>query len=547
MSPSERAAEDVQRIKAKWAKFYYVPGPGTYEPKFQVTTALNFAGSTSFRSKTDREKTPPSSAQNRQTSDPGQYNVEMNQIAAKSKASFQVSSKAGKSSFGSNVPRETQLSATEVINKDGPTPSPDAYNIDRVPVNAKAAMATITDSENMPMSAFKSTTRKYAPTPQKDQPGPGTYNPNDAAITAQLPGANMKSNPMSRTGRDSTVGGADVDALAAGATSALVGPGAYENEHRSIGTEARKKFERMSRKASSTAAETRDGIGFNQRQPARDLPFEKPIKKHASNQPGPGSFNPEASKEVAAEAKQTFNTKMKAGTSGFASGTKLAKLEGANRKDGRNLEFESLGDPGAYNPNPTSGLAVDAKKTFQVTYKSGKGAFGSTPNSLTKRVLKLDILGADQKGEGTPGPDVYNIDKVPVNAKAAMATITDSENMPMSAFKSTTQKYAPTPQGDQPGPGQYNPNDDAITPALPGANMNANPMSRTGRDTLAMCDPMANQPTEVIVGPGTYFPTTTNDGELNSIDIRATVKAERGWGFAYMSDTIREMWTGFAR
>lgn len=78
--------------------------------------------------------------------------------------------------------------------------------------------------------------------------------------------------------------------------------------------------------------------------------------------------------------------------------------------------------------------------------------------------------------------------------------------------------------------------------ALPGANMKANPVSRVGRDSLAVAD-MSASPTEVIVGPGSYTPQTTNDGELDTIMLRSQLKADRGWGYAYVSDTIREMFT----
>ena len=542
LSPSERAHEDAQRMKARWAKHNILPGPGAYDPKFANSSATNLTGSTSFRSKTDRNKTPPSSALNADLSDPGAYNPECNQLAAAAKASFQNSSKVGKNGFGSKLPREMPMSVAGA-DKDGGTPGPDTYNFDKCPVSRKKAMGTIDEGETVPTSPFKSATRKHTIVPQQDQPGPGKYYPNDAVSTPTLPGANMKANPISRVGRDASAGGADLASLQMNATSAIVGPGAYNNaDHRSVRAEALKKFERMSRKAASDTPDARGSIGFDARLPARDLPFEKPIKKDSSQTPGPGAFNPGASDEVAAQAKKTCNSKMKAGTSGFASGTKLARIEGANPKDGRDLVFESLGDPGAYNPDENSGLSVQAKKSYQTSNKAGKGAFGSTPQSMTKRIMKLEVLGADIHGDGTPGPDTYNFDKCPVTIKKAMGAIDEGEQVPTSAFKSVTRKHTVVPQQDQPGPGAYRPSFEAAMAALPGANMKANPVSRVGRDSLAVAD-MSASPTEVIVGPGSYTPQTTNDGELDTIMLRSQLKADRGWGYAYVSDTIREMFT----
>ena len=166
---------------------------------------------------------------------------------------------------------------------------------------------------------------------------------------------------------------------------------------------------------------------------------------------------------------------------------------------------------------------------------------------MTKREMKQDLLGGK---EYTPSPDSYNLDKCVAGNKSAMATIEESENMPSSAFKSTSAKTMKTPQQNQPGPGAYEPVYDSVTPTPPGTSMNSNLVSKVGRDIYFGASDIGscyNAPTDGHVGPGVYTPEVTNDGEINTIEKRATKKASSGWSMSFVSDSLREMWTALVR
>ena len=115
-------------------------------------------------------------------------------------------------------------------------------------------------------------------------------------------------------------------------------------------------------------------------------------------------------------------------------------------------------DPGAYSPEMNQ-LATQAKHTFQTTAKTGHSMFGSK----VARTMKVELLGGD---EVTPGPDTYHPDKATASNKIAMAAMSDKEKMPSSSFKSAGRKLTKVPQQDQPGPGAYSPDPDAIYNAL---------------------------------------------------------------------------------
>ena len=99
--------------------------------------------------------------------------------------------------------------------------------------------------------------------------------------------------------------------------------------------------------------------------------------------------------------------------------------------------------------------------------------------------MQLDI------GEDTPGPDAYNADKATASSKIAMAAMDERERMPSSSFRSAGRKGTQVPQQDQPGPGAYSPNLEAVTEALPGANMRSNiiPKSSSMSHNLALGPP----------------------------------------------------------
>jgi hypothetical protein len=387
------------------------------------------------------------------------------------------------------------------------------------------------EREKMPSSAFRSAGRKGMVIPNQDEPGPGAYNPKYEYAGQSPPGGSMRSNIVSKTGREVSVGGADVDRNLQRATSSITGPGSYDSHTAySIGKDVSSRLKRMSRKA---ASDMPDGLGFDSRQPGHELPFEKVAAKKST--PAPGTYNPEPP-----GPKKTFNSKLKSGVNtGFGT---FEKRE-INPRDGRSLTASVTGDPGAYTPNTSLDLAQAAKASFHKANKSGNGAFGSAPGSMSKRSLKLDILGGD--GDPTPAPDTYKPESALAGSKTAMAAMEEREKMPSSAFRSAGRKGMVIPNQDEPGPGAYDPNPEVTQNAQPGGSMRSNIVSKTGREVSvggADVDMLVQRATSTMVGPTSYFPH-----EATTIKASSEKKARRGWGVHFMSDSVRDMFTALIR
>ena len=69
MSPSQRSAEDIQRLKARAAKRGLSPGPGAYSPQAPGSIAANY-GLYAFKSSVQRIV---NTQVNREQGDPGSY------------------------------------------------------------------------------------------------------------------------------------------------------------------------------------------------------------------------------------------------------------------------------------------------------------------------------------------------------------------------------------------------------------------------------------------------------------------------------------------
>ena len=122
--------------------------------------------------------------------------------------------------------------------------------------------------------------------------------------------------------------------------------------------------------------------------------------------------------------------------------------------------------------------------------------------------------------------------------------------MPTSSFKSAGRYELKDDRKNQPGPGAYQVNDAATINHLPGANPNNNPYPlRVDRFGYAVgdVDRQAMRATAEITGPGSYEPRVGPDGDSSSIAKRSSLKADRGWSAAYMSDSLRDMFTSFVR
>jgi len=93
-----------------------------------------------------------------------------------------------------------------------------------------------------------------------------------------------------------------------------------------------------------------------------------------------------------------------------------------------------------------------------------------------------------------------------------------------------------------PGPGAYDPNFESVEPTAPDL------VSKTGRDSNMVGQLKGREATGPSVGPGTYDPTITNDGERNSLAGRTEQKSMfgfNGWNATFVSDSIRSLFAGW--
>ena len=131
-----------------------------------------------------------------------------------------------------------------------------------------------------------------------------------------------------------------------------------------------------------------------------------------------------------------------------------------------------------------------------------------------------------------------------------MVHSSDQEKQPSAVFasKMDAHPFKLLPSADNPGPGAYDPKDATSTPYLPGANPESNMMSKMPRDARFTGDTIedyAGRMTGPDVGPGSYEPKTTMDGQLNTIEKRSEQKADLGWSASFISDHLRRIWYGW--
>lgn len=201
-APSQRATEDETRMRARMSKRGLNPGPGTYDPKLQGTTAEELAGSTAFKSKSDR-KADQTLAGN---GDPGAYNpFEGTTIAAASSRSFNKSQQLGASGFGSKTKR-----AELTVPND--SPGPGTYDA-KTPSSPEAKQG----------SAFASQSKRGAYLPRARTPGAGEYDPKHKNMERTTGGDSMFRNREGRFKKSMEL-----------EYSAHVGPGSYSADHHTV-------------------------------------------------------------------------------------------------------------------------------------------------------------------------------------------------------------------------------------------------------------------------------------------------------------------------
>ena len=136
-----------------------------------------------------------------------------------------------------------------------------------------------------------------------------------------------------------------------------------------------------------------------------------------------------------------------------------------------------MGDVNAYNPNHNREIAYDAKQTFQTQSKAGKAGFGGTE----KRTLLLSNMTTKPPSQGwtgpiedTPGPAAYESQVDEKGREHNMYTMSSGEKMKSASFASTMQRPGVVLRSAYvPGPGAYDAKDALTVNHLPGANPQA--------------------------------------------------------------------------
>jgi len=132
------------------------PGPGAYNASRQASDSANFAGTSAFKSKTER-KTDETL---KEVGDPGLYNpYENTSLGASMSRSFNKSQQSGSGNFGSRTKRAE-------LNVPNDAPGPGTYDA-REPARPEAKQS----------SAFASHTKRGAYLRKEVTPGAGEYDP----------------------------------------------------------------------------------------------------------------------------------------------------------------------------------------------------------------------------------------------------------------------------------------------------------------------------------------------------------------------------------
>ena len=504
-TPTERAERDAVRMKARVAKRWSSPGPGQYSPQKLGSNVLQLAGSTAFRSKSQRPKVDPFLQEN---GDPGSYALtDIASVMSQATSSFNRSNLTGHGYFGSLSERELRLHSGE-----NSTPGPPDYT----PLVPRPVGDTA-DSTDAAAGAFRSHSLQRKALMPTDTPGVGTYEPNMAAVEPPIRNAGA----AMVTGRDSRFPGQTL-AGDGRMTGTGVGPGTYQAEvYDSILQASTTAVDRASRAIVNKEA------GFGASAEAR--PSELSWERERQEAPGPGAYDPFTSRELAARARaaSSFNASSRAGMEAF--GPRSAR---ENRRDGRNLIAVDAGDPGSYDPRSIhTGDAYHvgqlADSTFHRPSAAGLAGFGSQ----SARVMRQDVMGTD-----VPGPSEYDPGLTRFGGHRKMG----HESTPSRAsatLRSTVPQRWQTQATDTPGVGTYEPNVAAVEPPI----RNAGAAMVTGRDSYFPGQTLAGdgRMTGTGVGPGTYDPARRNDGEHATIVASVADRAEQGWTWTFVSDHVR--------
>ena len=196
------------------------PGPGHYNNQVQSRDGVALAGSTAFKSKTERK--PDETL--KEVGDPGLYNpYENSSLSATNSKSFNKSQQSGTGNFGTRTKR-AELSVPN------DAPGPGTYDA-KEPAKPEAKQG----------SAFASQTKRGAYTRKEVTPGAGEYDPKVQGEAHVEGGDSMFKNKELRFKKSAEI-----------ESQAHVGPGSYSQEQMTIKSDFQKNIGHVSYAFAST-------------------------------------------------------------------------------------------------------------------------------------------------------------------------------------------------------------------------------------------------------------------------------------------------------
>ena len=264
-------------------------------------------------------------------------------------------------------------------------------------------------------------------------------------------------------------------------------------------------------------------------------------KKITNTKTAPGQYDPKVTEKgdgLAANAHTTesHNVSAKKGTAAFGVKVEARQSFEPGKVQPAGWAVPGTFDSGIYNPNVNREIAHDAKQSFQKSNQGGKGSFGN----VSKRDLRLEALqnttkplraGMLVQGDETPAGAAYNPLQNETGTEYSMAVMSSGEKMQSAAFKSTTTRpgmAAPNAKIN-PAPNAYD-----VKFETQDFGGNKGKMSKFGRGTKFTSDHLDGTgddcTTGALIGPGSYTPYRNKSGDYDTILIKADVEVITGVG-----------------
>jgi len=440
LSPSKRAEKDEMRIKARVAKRWGSPGPGQYNPQKLGSGILQLAGSSAFRSKSQRPKVDPFL---QESQDPGSYNL--TDVGSQASSSFNRLNAIGHGAFGSSTERTLKLDVRDS------TPGAADYS----PLVPRPMASTAADYDAAG-GAFRSESpqrpRKLLPSAS---PGVGAYDPNMTSVEPHIQsgGILMGTGHEARFPSDS-LGGSGRE------TGPGVGPGSYDDKSGTIAQTAAQIHARMSL--------CRPAFGGKWK--ARELPFERVGMMDYMSTPGPGAYE--------ARSPSQLSNGGDGHRSSFKTTTIRLRCEAPN------------GDPGAYDLSRVKTISSDMGRSFNTRSQFGLYAFGpASAREMPRQIMGLDV----------PAPGTYIRFWTTDFLDGAMGS---RLAMPSRSFRSESLQRPMLLPSASPGVGAYDPNMTSVEPHIQsgGILMGTGHEARFPSDSLGG----SGRETGPGIGPGSY-------------------------------------------